>query len=100
MIATVHEKYDTLAPMMDEQLRRRWAGCEAMALGRGGITAISAATGLSRNTIARGIQEVQEAMPELAARARPQTSVISKSLIRFARKNTRNAAIFVYDGSC
>jgi hypothetical protein len=70
MIAAVHEKYDTLAPMMNEQLRRRWAGCEAMAIGRGGITAVSVATGLSRNTIARGIQEVQAAMPELAARAR------------------------------
>jgi hypothetical protein len=56
--------------MMNEQLRRRWAGCEAMAIGRGGITAVSVATGLSRNTIARGILEVEETMPELAARVK------------------------------
>jgi transposase len=70
MIPAVQEKYDKLAPLMDEQLRRRWAGCEALAIGRGGISAVARATGLSRNTIARGIQEVEETMPELARRAR------------------------------
>jgi transposase len=70
MVVTVEEKYDTLAPMMDEQLRRRWAGCEALAIGRGGISAVATATGLSRNTIVRGIREVEQTMPELAERAR------------------------------
>jgi transposase len=70
MVTSVQEKYDTLAPMMNEQLRRRWAGCEAMAIGRGGISAVAVATGLSRNTVARGMQEVEETMPELAARVR------------------------------
>jgi len=35
------------------------AAAEALALGWGGITAVSHATGLSRKTIARGIQELQ-----------------------------------------
>jgi len=70
MITSVQEKYDTLAFMMNEQLRRRWAGCEAMAIGRGGVSAVAQATGLSRNTVARGIQEIQETMPELAARVK------------------------------
>ena len=35
MIATIQGKYDTLSAMMNERLRRRWAGCEALALGRG-----------------------------------------------------------------
>jgi len=70
MIATVQEKYDRLAPIMNEQLRRQWAGCEAMAIGRGGISAVAQATGLSRNTISRGMQEIEETMPEVAARAR------------------------------
>jgi hypothetical protein len=67
MVATVTEKFVTLAPMMNEQLRRRWAGCEALAIGRGGISAVARATGLSRNTISRGIQEVEQTMPQLAA---------------------------------
>jgi transposase len=66
MIATVRDKSDTLLPMLNEKLRRRWAACEALALGRGGISAVAAASGLSRNTIRRGIREVQMHMPELA----------------------------------
>lgn len=65
MVATVRSKYDTLWPMMNEKLRRRWAACEALALGRGGISAVARATGLSRNTIRRGIDEIQGQMPEL-----------------------------------
>ena len=59
MVATVQDKFDTLAPMMNENLRRRWAACEALALGRGGVSAVSKATGISRTTIHRAIHEVQ-----------------------------------------
>jgi len=43
---------------MDERMRRQWAATEALALGWGGVTAVSVATGLSRNTIDAGIREV------------------------------------------
>jgi transposase len=66
MVGTVGEKFDILRPIMNEKLRRRWAACEALAMGRGGISAASKATGLSRNTIRRGIEEVRAHMPELA----------------------------------
>jgi hypothetical protein len=59
MLATVGNKFDTLAPMMDERLRRRWAACEALALGRGGVSSVSRATGISRTTIHRAIREVR-----------------------------------------
>jgi hypothetical protein len=49
---------------MNERLRRQWAAAEATALGWGGISAVVAATGLSHNTVDRGIQE-------LAGRWRP-----------------------------
>lgn len=65
MIATVERKYDALFPEMNEKLKRHWAACEAMALGRGGISEVSRATGLSRNTIRKGIREVEEGMPHL-----------------------------------
>lgn len=65
MVATVQDKYDTLFPMMNEKLRRRWAACEAMAIGRGGISAVARETGLSRNTILRGIRDIEEQMPHL-----------------------------------
>jgi hypothetical protein len=63
MLATVGNKFDTLAPMMDERLRRRWAACEALALGRGGVSSVSRSTGISRTTIHRAIHEVQRDLP-------------------------------------
>jgi hypothetical protein len=58
-IATVRQKYEALAPLLHEKARRRWAACEAHALGRGGITIVASATGLSRPTIRKGITELQ-----------------------------------------
>jgi DNA-binding transcriptional ArsR family regulator len=40
-------------------MRRRWAAVEARALGRGGLTRVSEATGLSRPTIRRGLRELR-----------------------------------------
>ena len=68
MRITVQYKYDTLAFAMDESFRRRWAGCEALAMGRGGVSAVAKATGMSRNTVMRGIEEIQEQLPELVDR--------------------------------
>src|SRR5262247_2302404 len=58
IIAEVRNKYQALRPVMDEKVRRRWAACEAMAIGWGGITAVAEATGLSRPTIRAGLAEV------------------------------------------
>ena len=66
MVAIVKMKYDDLASMMNERLKRHWAACEALALGYGGVSVVARATGLSRSTIRKGIAEVQGTMPELA----------------------------------
>lgn len=66
MVALVQMKYDNLASMMDERLKRHWAACEALALGYGGVSEVARATGLSRVTIRKGIAEVQGTMPDLA----------------------------------
>lgn len=71
MVASVKEKYTTLARIMDERLKRRWAACEAMAIGRGGVSTLARATGMSRTTITKGIAEIQEQFPELAERVDP-----------------------------
>src|SRR4051794_31981204 len=59
MISRVRQKYEALAPLLHEKARRCWAASEALALGRGGISLVSAATELSRPTIRRGIAELQ-----------------------------------------
>ena len=45
--------------MLDERSRRLWAATEARSLGRGGITLVARATGISRSTITRGLREVE-----------------------------------------
>ena len=59
IIAAVRNKYQARRPVLDEKVRRRWAACEAMAIGWGGITAVAEATGLSRPTIRAGLAEVR-----------------------------------------
>jgi hypothetical protein len=56
----IRQQYEALSPVMDEQIRRQWAAAEARAVGWGGVTAVSLATGLARNTIAAGIGELNE----------------------------------------
>jgi transposase len=44
---------------LDERGRRRWAATEARSLGRGGISAVAEATGMSGHTIRKGIAELE-----------------------------------------
>src|SRR5437764_12879237 len=64
ILATVRQKYEALAPLLHEKAQRRWAACEARALGRGGISLVAAATGLSRPTIHRGLAELNSSRDE------------------------------------
>lgn len=59
IIAAIRNKYQALRLVMDAKVRRRWAACEARPIGWGGITAVAAATGLSRPTMRAGLAEVQ-----------------------------------------
>ena len=63
-------KCNALVGDLDERGRRRWAATEAMALGYGGITAVSLATGLSDRTIRNGIEELQSDTPLPSGRQR------------------------------
>lgn len=47
-----------LEPFLDERGRRLFAANEALWLGRGGVSAVSSATGIARSTINRGIAEL------------------------------------------
>jgi transposase len=58
VIAGVRKKFRLLQPEMDERSRRQWAAAEARGMGRGGVTAVARATGLSRVTITAGLREL------------------------------------------
>jgi hypothetical protein len=63
-------QFERIAPFLDERGRRLFAANEAMSLGRGGVTAVSAATGIARSTINRGIAELKAARNEIGHRVR------------------------------
>ena len=56
----IRNKYKWLVGAMNERMRRLWAAAEAKALGRGGVTLVAQATGLSRTTITAGIRELDQ----------------------------------------
>ncbi|MGQ0571161.1 MAG: ISAzo13 family transposase [Armatimonadota bacterium] len=56
--AEIQTKWMALSPVMDERMRRLWAGVEAEAHGDGGLAAVERATGMSRTTIRAGRDEV------------------------------------------
>jgi transposase len=66
---SVAGRYAVLRPHLDERQRRLLLGVEASQMGRGGIKAIAAATGVHPDTIARGVREV-EGVAEPASRVR------------------------------
>jgi transposase len=60
IIAATRRKFNDLFADLDERARRRWAAVEARALGRGGITAVASATGMSDRTIRTGLKELAD----------------------------------------
>jgi hypothetical protein len=57
--AGLQQKFASVWAMLDERTRRLLAANEARALGFGGVSLVHRACGLSRNVIAKGMQEIQ-----------------------------------------
>jgi transposase len=66
----IRQKFANIAQDLDERGRRRWAATEALSLGRGGVAAVSVATGISDRTIRNGIRELNDPGPPSADRQR------------------------------
>jgi len=62
-------KYAVVGPALDERARRLWAATESSAIGYGGDAVVSSATGMARETIRKGRQEIEQGV-ELTARLR------------------------------
>src|ERR1700688_2661119 len=63
IIEAIRGKYIELLDDLDERGRRRWAAVEARTLGRGGITVVAQATGLSDRTIRTGLKDLDDPDP-------------------------------------
>jgi len=67
--AAVASRYSALYPHLNERQRRLWAGAEARSLGRGGVSLVARATGISRQTLHNALKELA-APPVLDGRVR------------------------------
>jgi transposase len=56
--AAIRLRYQALAPHLDERGLRLFAASEARTAGRGGIAAVSRATGIAPSTIGRGLKDL------------------------------------------
>lgn len=54
----IGDRFRAMAPELSERSRRIWAASEARVLGRGGVAAVSRASGISENTIRKGMREI------------------------------------------
>jgi transposase len=61
VVQWVQDKYQALSTLLNERSRRLWAAAEARSLGRGGVAAVIAATGMSSATVYRGLGELEAA---------------------------------------
>ena len=57
-LAMIEAKFKALSGRLDEATLRIWAATEARSLGRGGVSAVAKAIGMSRTTIHAGLAEL------------------------------------------
>jgi len=56
----IQRRFRSLSPFLDERMRRLIAAAESDAIGYGGVSAVSRATGVSRRAITEGIKELRQ----------------------------------------
>ena len=59
VVQWVRDKYEPLKRSLNERSRRLWAAAEARSMGRGGVAAVMAATGMSSATVNKGLSELE-----------------------------------------
>jgi len=76
----IREKYQLLAPELNERTLRLFAAVEAKSLGRGGISLVTRALEISRDRISRGIQDLESETKLYPDRVRRQGGGRKKQL--------------------
>jgi hypothetical protein len=59
-LAAITQRFTVLREVLDERSRRLVAAAESAAIGRGGVSAVARATGMSRQVIRQGMAELTE----------------------------------------
>src|SRR5258708_16704125 len=64
------KRYREMAPVLNEQSRRRFVALEAHALGRGGVSLMTRISGLARSPIYHGLSDIRPNVSAPGGRAR------------------------------
>src|ERR1700680_2950543 len=64
------KRYKKMAPVLNEQSRRRFVALEARAIGHGGVSLMARITGLARRTIYRGLSDIRDDLSAAPGRIR------------------------------
>jgi hypothetical protein len=67
---TARKRYLEMAPVLNEQSRRRFVALEAQALGRGGVSLMARISGLARSTIYHGLSDIRRKISAPSGRIR------------------------------
>jgi transposase len=74
-IVAIEAKYQALSGRLDEAALRVWAAAEARSLGRGGVSTVAKAIGMSRTTIHAGLSELKAASTLVATKTQGRPRV-------------------------
>ena len=67
---SARKRYREMAPVLNEQSRRRFVALEAQAIGRGGISLMARISGLARSTIYQGLSDIRNNVTAAPGRVR------------------------------
>ena len=93
----IRERWLIVRDELDERGRRMWAAAEARSHGRGGIAAVVRATGISAETVRRGIKEV--ASGQRAPEGRVRRPGAGRPPIEEREPGLREALLALLDGA-
>ena len=72
LVRAVRKQYRQIAPVLNEQSRRRFVALEAQRLGRGGVSVMARITGLARSTIYHGLSDIRNNVTPSPGRIRKE----------------------------
>jgi hypothetical protein len=75
------KRYREMAPVLNEQSRRRFVALEAQALGHGGVSMMARISGLARSTIYHGLSDIRDNVSAPSGRVRLEGSGRRKKAI-------------------
>src|ERR1700684_1684728 len=87
-LAAISARYKAIKGSLDERARRLVAAAESQAIGRGGISAVSKAAGMSRPVIQQGVAELTSPSTLEAGRIRRQGGGRKKAVDKDATLKT------------